>query len=216
MIKRLQEIWERLRPNRGRLKATVAVDFFPNKAARSRVNWHDTLPPDRDTVTLAIFFYARILFELAELNETRVANELITFLSQVVELVLTDDGPPNRPRLPMGELTLQEEVLPEPPSRSYRADFFHQEDGQYRLDFKGSLGKEGVYLPATYVVFLQECINDLDDEALRRLTHSLGRLHDYYKFRKDFWDSAALTAGPLFALGTAQLAPEEMEVEGEE
>ena len=216
MIKRLQEIWERLRPNRGRLKATVEVDFFPNKAARSRVNWQDTLPQDRDTVTLAIFFYARILFELAELNETRVANELITFLSQVVDLVHTDDGPPNRPRLPMGELTIQEEDLSEPPNRSYRADFFHQEDSQYRLDFKGSLGKEGVYLPATYVVFLQECINDLDDEALHRLAQSLGRLHDYYKLRKDFWESAALTAGPVFALSTVQLAPEEVEAEGEE
>jgi hypothetical protein len=214
MIKRLQEFWGRLQRHRGRLKATVRVDFYPNKAARSRVDWQETFPLERDTVSLAIFFYARILFELAELNETRVANELIAFLSQVVDLMLTGEGAPHRPRLPMGELTLQEEDPSGPPSRSYRADFFQQEDGQYRMDFKGSLGKEGVYLPATYVVFLQECINDLDDEALRRLAQSLGRLHDYYKFRKDFWEGTSLAAGPLFALGTVQLIPEEVEGEG--
>jgi hypothetical protein len=215
MIKRLQELWEHLRQNRGQLKATVRVDFYPNKTARSRVDWHDTIREERNTVSLAIFLYARILFELAEINETRVANELIAFLTQVVDLVLTEQGPPNRPRLPMGELTLQEEDPSGPPSRSYRADFFQQEDGHYRMDFKGSLRKEGVYLPATYVVFLQDCINELDDEALRRLAQSLGRLHDYYKFRKDFWEGSALSAGPVFALGSAQLIPEEVEMEVE-
>jgi|WetSurMetagenome_2_1015567.scaffolds.fasta_scaffold10845_2 hypothetical protein len=215
MIKRLQELWGRLRQDRGQLKATVRVDFYANKTAGSRLDWSDTAGPERDTVSLAIFLYARILFELAEINETRVANELIAFLSQVVDLVLTGEGPPNRPRLPMGELNLQEGEAAGHPNRSYRADFFRQADGQYRIDFKGSLGKEGVYLPATYVVFLQECINQLDDEALRHLARSLGRLHDYYRFRKDFWESTALAAGPTFALGTMQLAPEEMELEVE-
>jgi len=215
MIKRLQELWGRLRRDRGQLLATVRVDFYPNKAARSRVDWHDPVTDERDTVSLAIFLYARILFELAELNETRVANELIAFLSQVVDLVLTEEGPPNRPRLPMGELTLPEEVPQGPPSRSYRAEFFQQEDGQLRMDFKGTRGKEGVYLPATFVVFLQDCINDLDEEALRRLAQSLGRLHDYYRFRKDFWEGTAMSAGPLFALGTVELIPEEVEMEVE-
>jgi len=215
MIKRLQEFWERLRRDRGRIRATVRVDFYPNKTARSRVEWHDAGNQERDLVSLAIFFYARILFELAELNETRVANELITFISQVVGLVLTEDGPPNRPRLPMGELTLREEPPSGPASRSYRADFFQQEDGQYRLNFKGSLGKEGVYFPAAYVVFLQDCINGLDDEALHHLARSLGRLHDYYRFRKDFWEGTTLSAGPVFALGNVQLIPAEVEMEGE-
>ena len=215
MIKRLQEFWQYLRRDRGQLRATVRVDFYPNKAARSSVDWHDTAKDERDTVSLAIFLYARILFELAELNETRVANELIAFLTQVVDLVLTEEGPPNRPRLPMGELTLPEEVPQGQPSRSYQADFFQQQDGQYRMDFKGTLGKVGVYLPATFVVFLQDCINELDNEALRRLAQSLGRLHDYYRFRKDFWEGTALTAGPLFALGTVQLVPEEVEIEAE-
>ena len=38
-------------------------------------------------------------------------------------------------------------------------------------------------------------------------------LHDYYKIRKDFWESSALAAGPVFALGTGQLSPEEMQEE---
>jgi len=215
MIKRLQELWGLWRRDRGRLIATILVDFYPNKAARSRVEWHDNSSQERDPVSLAIFFYARILYELAELNETRVAHELIAFLSQVVDLVLTGGEAPNRPRLPMGELTLQAEAPVETPSRVYKADFFQQQDGQHRLEFSGSLGKEGVYLPAAYVVFLQESINSLPDEALQRLAQSLERLHEYYKVRKDFWEGAALSAGPLFALSKMSLIPEEAEMEAE-
>ncbi len=213
MIKRLQEFWEQLRRDRGRLRATVRVDFYPHKAARSSVDWHNGVTQERDTVSLAIFFYARILYELAELNETRVAHELMAFLSQVVDLIFTGEKPPNRPRLPLGELQLREEALSELPVRSYQSDFYQLQDGQYRMDFRGSLGKEGVYLPAAYVVFLQECINSLEDEALIRLVESLKRLHDYYKNRKDFWEGAALNAGPIFALGTAKLSPEEADTE---
>lgn len=212
MIKRLKEFWEHLGRDRGRLKATVRVDFYPHKAARAAVEWSDAAPADRDLVSLAIFFYARILYELAELNETRVANELITFLSQVVDLVLAGEGAPHRPRLPLGELQLQTEAHPEPPSRSYRAKLFQLQDGQCRLDFSGSLGKEGVYLPATYVVFLQDCINGLEDEALARLARSLKRLHEYYKVKNDFWEGAALSGGPLFALSAVSETPEAVEV----
>lgn len=215
MIKRLQELWDRLWRDRGRLKATVRVNFYPNKAARAAVDWHDSALRDRDAASLAIFLYARILYELAELNETRVAKELMAFLAQVVDLVLTGEGSPNRPHLPLGGLTLQEEASVEPPSRSYQADFFQHQNGQFHVDLKGSLGKEGVYLPAAYVIFLQDCINGLDDEALRRLAQGLGRLHEYYKFRNDFWEGTALSAGPVFALSSAKLSPEEAEVGGE-
>ncbi len=214
MIKRLQEFWERLGRNRGRLRATVRVDFYPHRAAHSSVAWHNNVEQEQDPVSLAIFLYARILYELAELNETRVAKELMAFLSQVADLVVTEEGSPNRPQLPLGELTLSEEAPPEPPNRSYQAEFFQHQDGHYRIEFKGSLGKEGVYLPSAYVVFLQNCINGLPDEALQRLAQSLSRLHDYYKLRKDFWDGASLTSGPAFALGTGKLSPEEVEVEG--
>lgn len=213
MIKRLKELWEHLGRDRGRLKATVRVDFFPHKAARATVDWRDTAPSDRDTVSLAIFFYARLLYELAEQNETRVANELITFLTQVTDLVLVGEGPPHRPRLPLGGLHLQTEAQPDPPSRSYRADLFQFQDGQCRLDFSGTLGKEGVYLPATYVVFLQDCINSLEDKDLVRLARSLQRLHDYYKVRNDFWEGAALSGGPLFALSPARPTPDVVEGE---
>ena len=213
MIKRLQDFLERLRRDQGRLMATVQVDFYPNKAARTSVDWHNQAEQERDTVSLAIFLYARILYELAELNETRVANELMAFLSQVADLVLTRAEPPNRPHLPLGGLTLQEEEPSEPPSPSYRVSFFQHQDGQCSMDFQGSLGKEGVYLPTMYVVFLQACINGLEEKDLWRLAQSLGRLHDYYKLRKDFWEGTALTAGPVFALGTEKLGPEMVEME---
>ncbi len=214
MFKSLQEFWERLRRNPGKIWATVQVNFYPNKTARSRLEWHEAGSQQRDTVSLAVFFYARLLFELAELNETRVANELIAFISQVADVILTGDGAPNRPQLPMGELTLNDAASSGTPSRTYQGDFFQQTDGQFRLDFNGSRGKEGIYLPAAYVVFLQDCINELPNDDLRRLASSLGRLHDYYKLRKDFWEGSALAAGPVFALGTGQLLPEEMAEEG--
>jgi hypothetical protein len=215
MMKRWQDFWERLRGDQGRLKATVRVDFYPHRTAYSSLVWHNSGEQERDSVPLAIFLYARILFELAELNETRVAKELMGFLSQVTDLVLTEEGAPHRPRLPLGELTLPEEAPSEAPSRSYSADFFLQKNGQLRVHFQGSLGKEGVYLPTAFVVFLQYCINKLSDEALGRLTQSLRRLHEYYQVRQDFWDSASVTTGPVFALGAGKLSPE-MEKEAAE
>jgi hypothetical protein len=213
MIKRLQDFWERMRGDKGQLKATVRIEFYPNRTAYPSLVWHNSGAQEQDLVSLAIFLYARILYELAEINETRVAKELMSFLSQVVNLVIGDAGDPNRPRLPLGELSLPAQAPSEPPSRSYSADFFQHKDGQFRVSFQGSLGKEGVYLPSAFVVFLQYCLNRLPDEGLERLAHSLGRLHDYYKFRKDFWDTGAVSTAPVFALGTERLSPK---VEDEE
>lgn len=213
MIKRLVSLWERLRRERGRLIATLKVNFYPNKTVTPSLAWHDGPGEDQDPVALAIFLYARILFELAELNETRTAKELMAFLAQVAERLSAAEGRYPRLALPLGELRLEEAPQGEPPSRNYQADFYRLRDGQLTLKFQGSLGKEGIYLPATYVVFLQYCLNRLDDEALQRLARSLSRLHSYYKFRRDFWDSMALTAGPAFALGREELRPEEVEME---
>jgi hypothetical protein len=215
MIKRLQDFWERLRGDRGQLMATVRVEFYPNRTAYPSLVWHNSGPQDRDLVSLAIFLYSRILYELAEINETRVAKELMGFLSQVANLVNTEAGEPNRPRLPLGELTLPAEAPPEPPSRTYSADFFQHKDGQFRVSFQGSLGKEGAYLPTAFVVFLQYCIDRLPNEGLERLAQSLGRLHEYYKFRKDFWDSGSVTTAPIFALGSEKLNPQVGDGEGE-
>ncbi|MEJ2090869.1 MAG: hypothetical protein P8X65_01625 [Syntrophobacterales bacterium] len=213
MMKRLQDFWERLRGDKGRLRATVRVDFYPNRTAYPSLVWHNSVDQERDSVYLAVCLYARILFELAEMNETRVAKELMAFLAQVTNLVLTEEGAPNRPRLPLGELILPTDPPSETPSRSYAADFFQYQDGQFRVNFQGSLGKEGVYLPTTYVVFLQDCINRLSDQNLQHLAQSLRRLHEYYKLRQDFWDSASVSAGPAFALSPGEPSPEAKEAE---
>jgi|UniRef100_A0A7C5EMH6 hypothetical protein len=213
MIKRLLTLWERLRGERGRLIATLKVEFYPDKTVTPTLVWHVSPGEDQDLVALAIFLYARILFELAELNETRTAKELMAFLSQVAERISSSGDSPQRPALPLGELRLKESPRNETPSRNYQADFYRHRDGQLFLRFQGSLGKEGVYLPATYVVFVRYCLEHLENEALQRLARSLVRLHHYYRYRRDFWDSLALTAGPAFALGKEDLPPEEAEPE---
>ncbi|MCL6622045.1 MAG: hypothetical protein K6T55_08080 [Syntrophobacterales bacterium] len=198
----------RLVRDRGLHKISVRVDFYAGNLAVPAVYWYNSQDQEGDTVLLALYLYARILFELAEQNETRVAKELMEFLDQVKGLVLTGEGPPKRPRLPLGAVSLG----PAPataPERRYQADFYQMQDGSYRLNFQGSVGKEGFYLPAAFLVFFQTCLDRLGDDALTRLIHCLGRLHDYYRYRRDFWDSTSLTAGPAFALGREEIRPEE-------
>ena len=204
MFKRLLE---RFRQDRGLHKATVRVDFSPQNQVTPQISWLSSTSPEADTIPLILLVYARILYELAELNEGRVARELIRFLDQVCERVLDGDGPPRRPRLPLGELSLAPEPG-QPATRSYRAELFEFQGGGYRLDFQGSLGKEGFYLPGAFLALLQSCLDSLPDDALRRLTRGLARLHLYYRYRRDFWEGGALTAGPTFALGTEEIRPE--------
>ena len=137
-----------------------------------------------------------------------MARELIRFLDQVCERVIDGDGPPRRPRLPLGQLHLAAEPG-QPATRSYQAELYEFQGGGYRLDFKGSLGKEGFYLPGAFLALLQSCLDHLGDDALRRLTRGLVRLHLYYRYRRDFWEGGALTGGPVFALGTEEIHPEE-------
>ncbi|MEW6386527.1 MAG: hypothetical protein AB1491_03310 [Thermodesulfobacteriota bacterium] len=209
MIKRL---FARFSRERGIHQATVQIDFTFEDQVKSSLLWHHRQDPEKDTVTLALYFYARILYELAELNETRVAKELLGFLDQVSRLIMADGDAPKRPRLPLGEVHLSPE-LANPVVRSYRAELYQLREGNFRLEFQGSLGKEGFYLPAAFLAFLQFCVDDLADEALLRLARSLGRLNDYYRVRRDFWDSAALSAGPAFALGREELRLDESVVE---
>ena len=54
MIKRLQNFWERLQGDKGRLKATVRVEFYPHRTAYSSVVWHDSGAQERDLVGLMI------------------------------------------------------------------------------------------------------------------------------------------------------------------
>jgi hypothetical protein len=206
MFKRLLE---RFGQDRGRHTATVRVDFYPRNQVTPQISWLRSTAPEDDTIPLILMVYARILYELAELNELRVARELILFLEQVCDRVLNSDGPPRRPRLPLGQLKLVAQTSLTPPERSYQADLYEFREGGYRLDFEGSLGKEGFYLPGAFLALLQSCLNELGDDALRRLARGLIRLHLYYRYRRDFWDGGALTAGPLFALGAEEIRPEE-------
>jgi hypothetical protein len=205
MFKRLLE---RFSQDRGYHKATVRVDFFSQNQVTPHIFWLSSQDHDGDTIPLILLVYARILYELAELNEMRVARELIRFLDQVCERVQDSDGPPRRPRLPLGQLQLAQE--PERPAiRTYQAELYEFKNGGYRLEFQGSLGKEGFYLPGAFLVLMQSCLDNLKDDTLRCLAQDLVRLHLYYRYRRDFWDSGALTAGPLFALGKEEIHPEE-------
>jgi hypothetical protein len=202
----LKRLLERFRQDRGLHKATVLVDFSSQNQVTPQITWLSSNSPEADTIPLILLVYARILYELAELNEGRVARELIRFLDQICERVMDGDGPPRRPRLPLGQLQLVAEPG-QPATRSYQAELYEFQGGGYRLDFKGSIGKEGFFLPGAFLALLQSCLDHLGDDALRRLTRGLVRLHLYYRYRRDFWEGGALTAGPTFALGTEELRP---------
>jgi hypothetical protein len=205
MIKR---ILERFCRDRGRLKATVKIDFYPQNRVTPHISWHRGEDPEKDTIPLVIYSYAHILYELSELNELRVARELISFLDQVYKLVLTDEGPPRRPRLPLGQLCLVKDPGVAP-VRSYQMNFYELPGGGYRLEYRGSLGKEGFYLPGAFLALLQSCLDHLGDETLQQLVRSLGRLHAYYRYRRDFWEGGSLASGPAFALGPEEIKPDE-------
>jgi hypothetical protein len=204
----LRRLFSRFVRDRAIHKCTLRIDFYPEDRAVLSIIWHQSAGQEPDTVILGLYFYARILFELAEANETRVAKELMTFLDKVRDLVLAEEGV-KRPQLPLGAVKLGDAPDQEPPLRRYQADFHQIPEGAIRLDFQASLGKEGFYLPAAFLVFLQSCINSLSDASLRQLITAIGRLHTYYRFRKDFWDSVALVDGPAFALGQEEIAGEE-------
>jgi len=210
MIKRF---WDRFRRDRGLHKASVRIDFFPEGKVRPSIFWHHSQDQENDTVPLVLYLYARILFELAEMNDVRVARELMGFVEQVCELVLAKEGPASRIRLPLGELGLTGEES-EQPLRSYQAELFQFQDGNFRLEFQGSIGKESFYLPAAFLVLLQSCLDNLGDKPLNMLARGLTRLHDYYRYRRDFWESTSLTAGPVLALGKEELRPEKTESAG--
>ncbi len=205
-----KRILERFRRERGIHKATVRVDFFAQNRVSPQIFWHQRQDPPGDTVALVVLLYARILYELGELNETRVARELIAFVSQVSELVQTSRTP--KPRLPLGQLKLVAESE-ESPERTYQADFYQLQAGGHRLEFQAALGKESFYLPAAFLALLQSCLDRLEEEPRRQLAGALSRLHTYYRYRRDFWDSGALFAGPVFALGTEEIKLEEASLE---
>jgi hypothetical protein len=206
MIKR---ILERFRREQGIHKATVKIDFYPQGRVTPHIFWHRSRDPESDTIPLVIFAYARILYELAELNEVRVARELIGFLDRVCQKILSDSGLPRRPRLPLGKLRLSKDTG-QPAVRTYQIEFYELPSSVYRAEYRGSLGKEAFYLPGAFLVLVQSCLDHLGDESLRRLAQSLVRLHEYYRYRRDFWEGGALISGPAYAIGNEKLSPEEV------
>ena len=142
----LKRLLERFRQDRGLHKATVRVDFSPQNQVTPQILWLSSNSPEADTVPLILLVYARILYELAELNEGRVARELIRFLDQVCDRVLDSDGPPRRPRLPLGQLTLGTEPG-QPAAKSYQAEFYEFSRRRLSPGFSGEHRKRGL-LPA--------------------------------------------------------------------
>lgn len=205
----LKRIFQRFRQDRGRHQASLRVDFFPEDRVTPNIYWHQSQNPEGDIVPLAVCLYARILYELAELNETRVARQVIEYLEKAFcNPLLQEDGAAKKPRLSLGKLHLvTESALPA--ERSYQAEFYQYQAGGYRLDFQGAIGKESYYLPAAFLALLQSCLENLGEETLKQLARGIARLHAYYRYRRDFWDGAALAAGPAFALGREIIKPEE-------
>ena len=95
-----KQLLERFRQDRGLHKATVQVDFFPENQVSPQILWLSSTSPEADTVPLVLHVYARILYELAELNEGRVARELIRFLDQVCAGCWTGTARPSGPACP--------------------------------------------------------------------------------------------------------------------
>lgn len=205
----LKRILGRFRQDRGLHKATLRVEFFSENRVTPHLHWHQNQDQTNDLVPLVVFFYARILYELAELNETRVARQVIDYLEKkFCDPLVAGEGSPQKPRLSLGKLHLV--VDPAVAAmRSYQAEFYQYQAGGYRLDFQGAIGKESFYLPAAFLAFLQSCLENQGEETLKRLARALARLHAYYRYRRDFWDGAALVAGPVFALGREEIKPEE-------
>lgn len=205
MIKRIKK-WFRRKP--GLHKATLRIDFYQEDGVTPRIIWHRDGDREADTIAVVVFGYARILFELSELNEVRVARELTVFLDKVCQRVLASSETPQRPHLPLGQLHLVKDPGVKA-VRSYQVEFYELAEGGFRMEYRGALGKESFYLPGAFLALLQSCLDHLGDEALRQLAQRLARLHDYYRYRRDFWEGGALTAGPACALGFQEIRLQE-------
>ena len=167
--------------------------------------WLSSNSPEADTVPLILLVYARILYELAELNEGRVARELIRFLDQVCDRVLDGDGPPRRPRLPLGQLKLAAEPG-QPAIRSYQAEFYEFAAGGFRLDFQGSMGKRASTCPGPS----WPCCNPAWTAWGRRPAPpdpGAGAPPPLLPLSPGFLGRRGAHLRPIFALGTEEIRP---------
>ncbi len=201
-MKRFFGFWRRERET---LNCRAEICFLADDTVVPQVAWQIAQPGPDDWLRLVLFYYARILFELAELNETRVARELMAFVARVGKRLAAPSGEAGKITIPLGKLRLGGEIK-EPSQRTYRAALYANRQGGYRLEFNGALGKERFYLPASLLALLQHIISLLAPEHLERLTRGLDRLHLYYRYKRDFWDSAALAEGPRLAMGNETIS----------
>ena len=75
------------------------------------------------------------------------------------------------------------------------------------------IGKGKFFLPASFLVLLQYGILHIQEEHLDQLARGLSRINQYYRYKKDFWNSAALTEAPNFALGQQTITEPDPELD---
>ena len=124
------------------------------------------------------------MFELAELNETRVARELMNFVSQISDR-MANPVKNGRIRIPTGKLRLGSN-FPNRALKIYQAILYSRRNGTYRLEFEGMIGKEKFYLPANFLMLLQYGILHIQGNHLEQLAQRLNRLREYYRYKKIF------------------------------
>lgn len=197
--------------DRETLQGRILIHFLENDQVIPQLEWNSGRMGDDDWIRIIIFYYARIMFELAELNETRVARELMNFVSQISDRLANPAKNSGRIQIPMGKLRLGQE-LSQPSTRIYQGTLYSRRNGTYRLEFEGMIGKEKFYLPASFLVLLQYGILRLQENRLEQLAQCLNRLNQYYRYKRDFWNSVALTEGPTFALGSETITAPDPEL----
>jgi hypothetical protein len=195
----MKKLFAFLNRDRETLKGRVLIHFLEGDQVVPQMEWHAGQMGDDDWIRFILFYYARIMFELAELNETRVARELMQFISQISGRLANPTKTSGKIQIPLGKLRLGKD-LSQPSNRIYQAALYAKKSGAYRLEFEGMIGKEKFYLPASFLVLLQYGILRIQENHLEQLAQSLARLNQYYRYKRDFWNSIALTEGPGFAL----------------
>jgi len=201
-MKKFFGFWRRQRDT---LHCRLRIHFLADDLVVPQVEWLQGQPTPEDWRRCLLFYYARVMFELAELNETRVARELLEFVNRLCGRLQHLSEESGKITLPLGKLRLGSEVNL-PSQRTYQAELYLSRQGVPRLEFTRLLGKEKFYLPASFLVLLQYVINILPRRELAGLIQGLQRLHLYYQYKRDFWDSAALTEGPRLALGNENIS----------
>lgn len=208
----MKKLFGFLNRDRETLKGRVIIHFLDDDQVVPKMEWQAGQMGDDDWIRFILFYYSRIMFELAELNETRVARELMQFVSQISDRLANPAKSSGKMQIPLGKLRLGEE-LSHPSTRVYQAALYAKKSGANRMDFESMIGKEKFYLPASFLVLLQYGIRRIQADHLEQLARGLARLNQYYRFKRDFWNSIALTEGPSFALGNETITEPDPEIE---